>query len=131
MARAGKFLRRLAFAGVVAGGLVALSGCANAYDAPFKPPAGAIVTQVAHPLTAEDFGSGIVCDGLAKQSHTTFFFLWPYPNISLAWNEKETQLLSEWCTKVKTVSYADVEVFTVFGLFGRYTVNLYGEPSGK
>ncbi len=98
-----------------------LTGCANLYRAPLKPAPGGLVTVQTIPLTL-DFGPVVGASGLHKTASETFYLFWPYPIMDFSWGEKEKAL---GLLGGRTPNYAELEVFTLFGLFGRYTVNFY------
>lgn len=97
-------------------------GCANLYRAPFKPAPGAFITTQTIPLTT-DFS--VPCPvGMKKETSETFYLWWPYPIMDFSWGEEDLAL-GKLARKGAKPRYAELEVFTVLGLFGRYTVNIY------
>ena len=97
-------------------------GCANLYRAPFKPATGALITTQTIPLTT-DFPVPCVAE-MEKETSETFYLWWPYPIMDFSWGDEALALGKLACENAKP-RYAELEVFTVFGLFGRYTVNIY------
>lgn len=95
------------------------TGCANCYRAPLKPAPGAFVTMQTIPLTTE-FGPTPIA-GLNKVSSETFYLWWPYPIMDFGWGD-DAKALGKLAS---APAYAEVDILTIFGLFGRYTVNIY------
>ncbi len=115
-------------------GLVALAlscvGCAaNQFHAALKPPAGILLTSYTVPLSIPT--ESITTKGLKKSTVKSSYFCWPYPSIDLAWSDSD-KVLGELAIqgRISKVEYADLEVFTCLGIFGTYTVNVYG-PSAR
>lgn len=100
-----------------------VAGCANLYQAPLKPPSGALVTSVTIPLTT-NFSSTPVSSMQCVES-TSYYLFWPYPIIDLAWQDGRSAHAKLARQQVSRPLYAEVDILTVFGLFGRYTVNVY------
>lgn len=105
------------------------AGCANSYVAPLKPPAGAFVSTQTVPLTIEMPPNGLSFEGLSKISTESYYFLWPYPTFDMAWGDAFALGKAGHSGRLSSIAYAEVEVLTVFNLFGRYTVNVYGAPN--
>ncbi len=108
--------------------LTLCSGCANNFKAPLKPATGILATSYTIPLTLPS--ETIQVKNLKKVSETASYFFWPYPTFDVAWTE-HNQVLGRIASRgsLSTCEYADVEVVTFFGLFGSYTVNVYGVPA--
>ncbi len=104
----------------VAAAAVCLSGCANLYRAPLKPAPGGLVTSQTIPLTLNFEPTRAAT--FDKTASETFYLFWPYPIMDFAWGDREKAL---GLLDGRTPAYAELEVFTLFGLFGRYTVNFY------
>lgn len=101
-----------------------VSGCANAYDAPLRPPSGFIYTSTTLPLDLEAKSRDLA--GMTKLSSESFYLLWPYPSIDVAWGDDAALGKAARDQQFGPLHYAEVEVTTVIGLFGRYTVTIYG-----
>jgi len=102
------------------------AGCALSRT-PVAPPAGAIFTHYKAPLTV-DFDNTKVCNKVGRAS--TFYFRVPYVSslvdLSFAWNRCDIEAAARE-GGLRTVHYADYEVFQVLDVFGRFTVHAYGE----
>lgn len=107
------------------------TGCANTYRAPFKPPSGAFVTTQTLPLTLEPPAEGLPIANLRKVRSESGYLFWPYPMFDLAWGDLRTLGKLPRGGRLERIAYAEVEVFTVFSLFGRYTVNVYGPGAAE
>ena len=105
------------------------AGCTNSYVAPLKPPTGAFVSTQTVPLTVKTPPTGLSFEGLSKGSTESCYFLWPYPTFDMAWGDAFALGKANHSGHLSSIAYAEVEVLTVFSLFGRYTVNVYGTPS--
>ncbi len=101
-------------------------GCANSFNAPFKPATGFVITDYTVPLTVNP--AAVDASSLAKYKVDSFYLLWPYPTVDVAWTETAS-FLPPRGSRLASVEYADLEVFTVLGMFGRYRVNYYGKPN--
>ncbi len=110
-------------------GLTALvltcTGCANYFDSPFRPPSGGFLTAYTIPLTIPS--ETILVKDLKKSSVKSTYFCWPYPTVDVAWSDYN-RALGEIAAQgsISKLEYADLEVFTCLGVFGTYTVNVYG-----
>lgn len=102
------------------------TGCANTYRAPLKPPCGAFLTTQTFPITLDFPAEGIPVAGLRKVSSESGYFFWPYPLFDLAWGDPRALGKAAHSGRLGRVAYAEAEVLTVFGFFGRYAVNVYG-----
>lgn len=101
-------------------------GCANTFNTPFKPAAGWCFTHYTIPLSPEY--TGFTLDGTVCESTENFYFCWPNPLFDLAWQDKHINPSRKQKADLKYRVYADVEVLTILGMFGRYKVNIYGQP---
>lgn len=104
-------------------------GCANCYKAPFQPSSGFLITKQIHPLTIPD--APLTLTGLKKETSESFYFCWPYPmQLDFAFGEPIAlgKVTHPYKSKLDSVEYAELEVHTVIGLFGRYRVHMYGKP---
>lgn len=112
--------------------LVALlvSGCANTYTAPLRPPSGALFTSQTIPITIDAPPEGLNLSGCHKVSSESFYLFWPYPIFDLAWGNPRALGAAAHSDRFASATYAEAEVFTIFGLFGHYTVNVYGPGQG-
>lgn len=107
-----------------------LTGCANTFDAPFRPQPGWALTSYTIPLGAEVQGQSME-DLTLEQSQNYYVFLpWPV-QIDLAWHETQPMGKDPHGSACREISYAEVEVLTVLGLFGRYRINSYGRAKDK
>ena len=98
------------------------AGCANTFDAPLRPAPGLFFTSYTIPLTTEFDGQQV--SGLIKTETETAYLFWPYPSFDVAWDNGRDRYFQ--ASRQSSIQYADLEVFTVFGIFGRYRVNYYG-----
>ncbi len=99
------------------------AGCANLYQAPLKPPSGAFVTAVTIPLTT-DFKSTPV-SAMRCVSSESFYLFWPYPIMDFSWQDGRSAHARLMRQRAGEPVYAEADILTVLGLFGRYTVNVY------
>lgn len=66
-----------------------------------------------------------------EQSQNYYVFL-PWPVwFDLAWHETQPMGKDPHGSACREISYAEVEVLTVLGLFGRYRINSYGRAKDK
>ena len=113
--------------GIAAAVLLALagSGCV-VYRAPFKPPAGWLVTQVTVPATTRFADTPV---GTAKGSTASFYFHEPvFTGANFAWSDCSIGKAAR-KGKLTTVHYADYEFIQFLGVFGRMAVTAYGESA--
>lgn len=103
------------------------SGCANCYKTSFKPSSGWFLTCYTLPLKTDCHGQNL--RDLRLESTEDYYVYLPYPGIDLAWNEDVSMhgYISHG-KRVREAEYAEVEVLTVLGLFGKYSINYYGKP---
>lgn len=117
---------KILLGGIVFGAFLMLgSGCANNFSTPLKPAPGIFLTSYTIPLTTEFEGQQV--SGLSKTETETAYLFWPYPTFDLSWDNGRDRAFQ--ASRQSCVQYADLEVFTVFGIFGRYRVNYYGPQS--
>ena len=114
-----------------------LGGCAS-FEAPVIPPMGVdpinlrpanalFFTQVKAPLTI-DF-DGNPCGAAVKKvsnAECTYFLDFLFTASGFSWDKAGIEEIAKEGGITK-VSYADYEAFMVLGVFGTYTVNVYGE----
>lgn len=102
-----------------------VSGCrANSMMGKFKPPSGLLVTSMKMPLTTE-FNETPVKQKKGVAS-TTYIYDFLLTGLDFAWEDCSIDKAAA-NGNLTTVEYADVEVFQVFGIFGKTTVTAYGE----
>lgn len=108
----------------VAAALLALCGCANRYTAPLRPPSGGVVTDVTVPLTVD---CGGVPAGNLKllTSYSDWYLFVPYPTVDMSWQSGTPPAAFGGRPKTGEVVYAEMDVFTILSMFGKYTVRLY------
>lgn len=101
-----------------------LSGCAvNTYRAPLHLPVGMIYTHVKAPMMV-DFAQTPVCE--AQGSATSLCFQdWILTGIAVAWDDCSVAAAAR-AGGLSDVAYADYELQTYFGFFGKMTVTAYG-----
>jgi len=110
------------FLAIVAGSM-SLTGCAIGYLAPVRPPTGAFISTFKAPLSV-DFSNTPVCTKQGTAS--TYYFFNPFfPPIDFAWGEADAKAAAAQ-GNLKNVEYADFELLTIFGIFGKFTVTAYG-----
>lgn len=111
---------------ILLGMLALFVGCANNYRVPLRPPDGILLTSRTVPLTLDFPEGGLPVADVTKVTVDSGYLLWPYPMVELAWGDLQALGSLPRGGALKRVVYADAEIFTVLGLVGRYTVNLYG-----
>lgn len=98
------------------------SGCVP-MKLPVMPPQGGIYTHVKMPLSTDFHATPVrEREGEAR----TLFFREPLYGTSYAWGDASIEEAARE-GQLQTVSYADAEVLTVLGIFGRFKVRAYGE----
>lgn len=119
---------RFALALAVTAVVLPLSGCAGwtLYSAPVKPPQGALFVDVKAPLTAE-FNATPVGADLKKVSKTKtgFFRDFIFTGGTMAWDDVAIAEIAR-RGGIEEVAYADYELFNILGIYGTFTVNVYG-----
>jgi hypothetical protein len=104
-------------------GAVSLTGCAMDYTAPVQPPSGFLITSVKAPLTI-DFDQTPVCR--KRGSASTHYFYEPFfTHIDFAWGDADMRSALR-DGRMSSVEYADYELLSIFGIYGKFTVNVYG-----
>lgn len=98
------------------------AGCV-AFRAPFKPPQGGLFTNIKAPLQTDFHDTPAQPAGHGKVS--SFYLFVPFVNLSFAWEDCSVAKAVENGT-LAAVDYADYEMFSVLGVFGRMTVHAYG-----
>jgi hypothetical protein len=106
--------------------MVLLAGCATPRSE-FVPPTGGLFTRVKAPLTTEQKEIKIT-DSCGTVS-SLFFYDFLFTHCSFAWDDCSVEKAAK-MGGLKTVEYADYEIFTIFGFFGRTSVTAYGEKAG-
>jgi len=101
-----------------------LSGCAvNTYRAPLHLPAGLVYTNVKAPMMV-DFDRTPVCE--AQGSATSLCLQdWILTGIAVAWDDCSIEAAAR-AGGLAEVAYADYELQTILGFFGKMTVTAYG-----
>lgn len=105
--------------------LMLCAGCANQFSADFKPPAGFFVTSVKAPLTA-DVRDVTISSGHGQAS-TLYFHDILLTGMNFAVDSCSITDAAK-NGRLKTVTHADYELFTILGIFGKMTIHAYGEP---
>ena len=90
----------------------------------FVPPVGLVMTKVKVPLTTNLDHIDIKEDSGSVTSF--FFFDFLLTGTSFAWSDCSIAKAAEE-GNLKSVAYADYEMFTVLGFFGTKTVTAYGD----
>lgn len=110
----------LLIAGCLAGG-----GGAFPRKAPVIPPTGGIYTQVKAPLTIR--AKSLPTGNKSGQSVSSYFCL-PFfgPALSISWGDASLAKAKA-NGNIRSVDYADYEMFQVLGIYGQMKVNAYGK----
>ncbi len=108
--------------------IASLAGCASLtpYSAPVKPPLALLFIDCKAPLTVE-FNGTPVGPALKKVSkkQTTFFRDILFTGGTLAWDDAAiAQIARE--GGIEQVAYADYEMMNLLGIYGTFTINVYG-----
>lgn len=119
---------RFGLALLLAFAVLPLSGCAglSLYSAPVKPPQGALFVDVKAPLTAQYDATPVGAD-LKKVSHTEtgFFRDFIFTGGTFAWDDVAIAEIAR-RGGIEEVAYADYELMNILGIYGTFTINVYG-----
>jgi len=107
----------------VAAVLLAFGGCTH-WQAPVRPPVGLLFTRYRAPLTADV--TGVPAAGREGTASTLFVQDIILTGQGLAWDDASIATAAREGGLTK-VYYADYEVLAVLGVFGEFTVRVYGE----
>jgi hypothetical protein len=119
-----KALQHLLCGAVLLAGALLASGCAvNTYRAPLRLPVGLLYTDVRAPLMV-DFNQTPACTEQGSASSLCFQD-WLLTGIAVAWDDCSVEAAAR-AGGLREVAYADYELHTVLGFFGRMTVTAYG-----
>ena len=96
-----------------------LTGCATVFTVPVRPPMGVLITNYKAPLTV-NFHETPVCTkrGVASTLYFRDFLL---TGMDFGWGEAGIDDAAK-NGNLKTVEYADYEMLSVLGVFGKFTV---------
>lgn len=108
--------------------MLPLAGCAGltAYSAPVKPPQGMLFVDVKAPLTAQFNGTPVGANlKKVSKTHTGFFRDFIFTGGTFAWDDVA---ISEIARRggIEEVAYADYELMNILGIYGTFTINVYG-----
>lgn len=107
---------------------LALGGCAGTtlYYAPVRPPGGIFFISTKAPLTT-DFAGNPCGSATKKVSHSeTFYFRdFIFTGQTLAWDEAAIGKIARE-GGIEEISFADYELLDILGIFGKFTINVYG-----
>lgn len=120
-----KPMKRLMLAAVLVFAVGFCIGCkSNMWQGPVQPPQGALVTSCKFPITANF--KETPTDGEVS-TVSTFYVRDPiFTGLDFAWDDASIQAATE-KGDFDRVYYADGEIFTVLGIFGKFTVRVHGE----
>lgn len=109
-------------------GALFLSGCASVtpFQTTVRPPLAGLFVSVKAPLTT-DF-NGNPCGTKIKKvssSNTSYFRDFIFTGLDFAWDDAAIQQIARQ-GGIEHVSYADYEIFNLLGVYGTFTVNVYG-----
>lgn len=100
--------------------IIYIQGCVSAPKAPFVPPTGAIFTDVKAPLTTEFDNQKITKTyGEVSSTHIAYYIF----NFAIGDTSIKNAMKEGW---LNDASYVDYEWMSVLGIFGRLTINVYG-----
>jgi hypothetical protein len=108
--------------------LVPLFGCANnvPYMAPVKPPLGAVFINAKAPLTtdvdATPAGQKIT---RVSSSETFYFHDVLFSKMNFSWGQADLKNIAR-KGDIDNVCWADYEILNVLGIYGRFTIHVYG-----
>lgn len=116
---------------LAAAGCILLSGCGlmpfplrgPLPVTPVLPPTGGIFTNIKAPLTVDHTGVG---SGSKVGTASTMFIREPIFQTSYAWQDASIKSAAA-SGNISKIAYADYELLTVLGLFGQFTVRVYGD----
>lgn len=106
-----------------------LTGCAGLvpYNAPVKPPRGALFINFKAPLTTNV--NRTPCDpGLLRTSHEENAFFWEFifTGLTFSWDDAGIAQIAQ-SAGIEQVAYADYEVMNILGIYAEFTVHVYGQ----
>ena len=110
---------------VLGAALAVLVGCTT-YFAPVKPPQGVLFTDIKAPLTVNF--NRTPCGAATKKfskSNTSFFFDFIFTWSGFAWDDVSVGKIARE-GGISEIAYADYEALLILGVFGKTTVNVYG-----
>lgn len=103
--------------------LLACAGC-TAWQTPVKPPVGVLYTSYRAPLTADVRSVPV---SARRGTASTLYVREPFvTGQGFAWEEAGIATAARQGGLTR-VHYADYEMLIVLGVFGRFTVHVYGE----
>jgi hypothetical protein len=103
--------------------LLLCSGCST-WRAPVEPPRGALFTQYRAPLTADV--SNVPVSGKTGVASTMYVRDIILTRQNIAWDDASIDKAAR-NGGLSKVHYADYEILEVLGIFGEFTVRVYGE----
>lgn len=113
----------LCWAVLLSAGLGTCGCVVNSYQAPLKPPTGALFTQIQAPLMADYDRTAV---GSASGSSTSLCFHdWLLTGVSVAWDECSIETAAK-AGGLREITGADYKLETILGFFGKMTVTAYG-----
>ncbi len=105
-----------------------VAGCAafSTYRAPVRPPLGLLFISVKAPLSV-NFAGNPTGPGVKRytQTETHYFRDFLLTTLDFGWDEAAIARAAREAG-INEVSYADYEIVNVLGIYGRFTVNIYG-----
>jgi len=106
--------------------VVGLAGCQSLIKTPVRPPQGWIYTKVRAPLTVNCHGTKTAGNKVGVATTTFLSIPLYYVSLDFAWDDCDVKKAADQ-GGITTVYYADYELEQVLGIFGRFTVRVYGE----
>ena len=91
---------------------------------PVRPPFGFLFTQYSAPLSTEN--SATPTTGKVGRASTYYIHDPIFTGMSFAWDSADVKKAAE-NGRISTVFYADYTTLNVLGVFGQFTVTVYGE----
>lgn len=118
-------MRKLMLVAALAVTMGLCAGCkSNMWKGPVQPPQGGLVTHYKFPITT-DFKKTPAKGKVSTVS--TFYFRDPiFTGLDFAWDDASIDAATDKGNLTK-VYYADGELLTILGIFGKFTVRVHGE----
>ncbi|HNT36759.1 MAG TPA: TRL domain-containing protein [bacterium] len=103
--------------------LLVCQGCAVVRSAPVVPPQGVLFSRTRAPLSV-DFSETPICEKKGSAS-TLYVHDILLTGLSFAWDDAGIAKAAA-NGGLREVEYADYEMLTILGVFGRFTVHAHG-----
>jgi len=105
--------------------IIFLMGCAT-YIAPVIPPRAFIITNFKAPLTT-NYNGNPAGSNAKKYSKSETHWFWDcfITGLQIGWGDADIESIAR-KVNMQEVSFADYEFLQIFGIYAKFTINLYG-----